>query len=155
MGYAYDNVRLEKGMYRQAGQSFTQVLEREGLEPLELECKEGLSMLNGTISVTAFGLLASYDSILAAKNAEIAGGLCYEALRGTPKALDERIHAAKAHPEQQQAAQCQLQPQGMGAEGDDIGGHQKPQAGPWVKDAPLHLRQGLPFQSACGTWPGR
>ena len=29
MGYAYDNVRLEKGMYRQAGQSFTQVLERE------------------------------------------------------------------------------------------------------------------------------
>ena len=29
MGYAYDNVRLEKGMYRQAGQSFTQVLEQE------------------------------------------------------------------------------------------------------------------------------
>ena len=29
MGYAYDNVRLEKGMYRQTGQSFTQVLERE------------------------------------------------------------------------------------------------------------------------------
>ena len=105
MGYRFDNLRLEKGMYNEAGRSFTQVLEREGLEPLELECKEGLSMLNGTISVTAFGLLASYDSILAAKNAEIAGVLCYEALRGTPKALDERIHAAKAHPEQQQAAQ--------------------------------------------------
>ena len=67
----------------------------------------------------------------------------------------EAGHAAHGHQEQQQADQCQLQPQGMGAEGDDIGGHQKPQAGPWVKDAPLHLRQGLPFQSACGTWPGR
>ena len=29
MGYSYDNLRLEKGMYQQAGQAFTQVLERE------------------------------------------------------------------------------------------------------------------------------
>ena len=99
--YIGEGYILEKGQKVPTAQ----VLEREGLEPLELECKEGLSMLNGTISVTAFGLLASYDSIVAAKNAEIAGVLCYEALRGTPKALDARIHAAKAHPEQQQAAQ--------------------------------------------------
>lgn len=29
MGYQYDNLRLEKGMYKEAGRSFTQVLERE------------------------------------------------------------------------------------------------------------------------------
>ena len=29
MGYCYDNLKLEKGMYREAGKSFTQVLERE------------------------------------------------------------------------------------------------------------------------------
>ena len=29
MAYLYDNLRLEKGMYNEAGQSFTQVLERE------------------------------------------------------------------------------------------------------------------------------
>ena len=29
MAYRYDNLRLEKGMYNEAGQSFTQVLERE------------------------------------------------------------------------------------------------------------------------------
>ena len=29
MGYRYDNLRLEKGMYNEAGRSFTQVLERE------------------------------------------------------------------------------------------------------------------------------
>ena len=29
MAYLYDNLRLEKGMYNEAGQSFTQVLERQ------------------------------------------------------------------------------------------------------------------------------
>ena len=29
MSYRFDNVRLEKGMYNEAGRSFTQVLERE------------------------------------------------------------------------------------------------------------------------------
>ena len=29
MGYRFDNLRLEKGMYNEAGRSFTQVLERE------------------------------------------------------------------------------------------------------------------------------
>ena len=29
MAYAYDNLRLEKGMYGEAGRSFTQVLEAD------------------------------------------------------------------------------------------------------------------------------
>ena len=29
MAYRYDNLRLEKGMYNEAGRTFTQVLERE------------------------------------------------------------------------------------------------------------------------------
>lgn len=82
-----------------------QVLQQAGLQPRVLECKEGLSMLNGTISVTALGLLAAYDAIVTLKNSEIAGALCYEALRGTRKALDQRIHHAKAHAEQWEAAE--------------------------------------------------
>jgi histidine ammonia-lyase len=80
------------------------VLEEHGLKPIVLECKEGLSMLNGTITVTALGLLASYDSLLVMKNVEIAGALCYEALHGTTKALDPRIHNNKKHEEQQASA---------------------------------------------------
>ena len=80
------------------------VLAEEGLAPLELECKEGLTMLNGTISVTALALLALYDALLTAKNMELAGALCYEALHGTTRALDERIHLTKRHEEQQACA---------------------------------------------------
>lgn len=81
-----------------------EVLKENGLEPLTLGCKEGLSMLNGTITVTAMGLIAAYDAVLAMKNVELAGALCYEALRGTIKALDPRIHANKDHVEQQRCA---------------------------------------------------
>lgn len=76
------------------------VLEANGLRPLVLSYKEGLTMLNGTITVTALGLLALYESITAMQNMELAGAMCYEALRGTTKALDPRIHDAKRHEEQ-------------------------------------------------------
>lgn len=61
-------------------------------------------MLNGTITVTALGLLALYESITAMQNMELAGAMCYEALRGTTKALDPRIHDAKRHEEQASSA---------------------------------------------------
>lgn len=80
------------------------VLEKYGIAPLKLACKEGLSMLNGTITVTALGLLALYESIITMQNIEIAGALCYEALRGTDRELDPRIHAAKKHDAQNAAA---------------------------------------------------
>ena len=80
------------------------VLEANGLKPLVLSYKEGLTMLNGTITVTALGLLALYESITAMQNMELAGAMCYEALRGTTKALDPRIHGAKRHEEQASSA---------------------------------------------------
>ncbi len=82
-----------------------EVLKENGLTPVTFQCKEGLSLLNGTITVTALGLLALYDAEITMKNIEIAGALTYEALRGTIKALDPRIHNAKAHKEQQLSAQ--------------------------------------------------
>lgn len=81
-----------------------QVLENAGLKPITLMCKEGLSMLNGSMVVTALSLIALFDSVIAMKNLEIAGALVYEALRGTVKALDPRIHANKSHPEQVNSA---------------------------------------------------
>lgn len=100
MAYIGEGTILENGQRVPA----QPVLEAHGLTPLTLACKEGLSMLNGTITVTAMGLIASYDSILAMKNVELAGALCFEALRGTTKALDSRIHNNKHHEEQQRSA---------------------------------------------------
>ncbi len=76
------------------------VLNEHNLSPVELGCKEGLSLLNGSMTVTALALLALYEMIIAMKNIEIAGSLAYEALKGTTKALDPRIHRAKKHKEQ-------------------------------------------------------
>ena len=80
------------------------ILRKHGLTPLKLSYKEGLSMTNGTITVTALGLLALYEALVTMQNIELAGGLCYEALRGTTKALDPRVHGVKCHEEQQSAA---------------------------------------------------
>ena len=70
------------------------VLEANGLRPLVLSYKEGLTMLNGTITVTALGLLALYESITAMRNMELAGAMCYEALRGTTKYIDAKVQDA-------------------------------------------------------------
>lgn len=80
------------------------VLTKNGLTPLKLSYKEGLSMTNGTLTVTALGLLAIYEALCTMQNVELAGALCYEALRGTTKALDPRIHGVKRHDEQGGAA---------------------------------------------------
>lgn len=86
----------------------SEVLREYGLKPVEFGCKEGLSLLNGTMTVTALALLALYEMIATMKNIEISGALVYEALRGTIKALDPRIHNAKKHIEQITSAENML-----------------------------------------------
>ena len=81
-------------------------LAEAGIAPVELQCKEGLSLLNGTISVTALAAIALFDAKVNMKNVEICGALVFEALRGTDKALDERIMKAKNHPEAVHAAEA-------------------------------------------------
>lgn len=80
------------------------ILNVNNLKPVEFGAKEGLSLISGTTSATALGLLALYESIVAVKNIELAGALVYEALRGTTKALDMRIHEVKKHEEQKNCA---------------------------------------------------
>ena len=76
------------------------VLKRHGIEPLHLAAKEGLAMINGTQFITA--LIA--ESVVRAKNlvkcADIIGAMTLEALKGTPRAFDPKIHAARPHPGQ-------------------------------------------------------
>ena len=79
-------------------------LEKIGLKPHQIECKEGLSLLNGSTSVTAIAVLAIYNAIQAAKTADIAGALAYEALQATIKACDARLMSLKRHTEQQWTA---------------------------------------------------
>jgi histidine ammonia-lyase len=71
-----------------------------GLQPVVLGCKEGLALTSGTTSVTAFASLALFKAIQAAKTADVSGAMSLEALKGTVKAFDSRIHVVKRHKEQ-------------------------------------------------------
>jgi histidine ammonia-lyase len=68
-----------------------------GIPPLVLEAKEGLSFVNGTQAQTAVLALLVYDARRLWRNAHGAAAMSLEALRGTPDAFDERIHAARPH----------------------------------------------------------
>lgn len=81
-----------------------QALRQVGMQPLELQCKEGLAMLNGTTSVTAIATLAQYNANQAAQVADVAAALSLEVLKGTIRAFDPRYHSVKAYAEQAQTA---------------------------------------------------
>ena len=73
---------------------------RAGLAPLVLEAKEGLTLLNGTQHMTAVGGLAVLDAEATCRIADVAGALSLEALKGTARAFDPRVVAARPHPGQ-------------------------------------------------------
>ncbi len=75
-------------------------LARVDLAPVSLQAKEGLALTNGTSLMTALGCLAVAEAENAAAVAEAAGCLSLEALNGTARAFDARIHAARPHPRQ-------------------------------------------------------
>ena len=77
-----------------------QALRAAGIEKVVLQAKEGLALVNGTQCMTAIGLLALGDALDACRLADLAGAMSLEALLGTPRAFDPRIHAARPHPGQ-------------------------------------------------------
>jgi len=80
-------------------------LERLGIEALALGPKEGLSLINGTQVTTAITALAIYDASELLLTADILGALSLDALLGTGRICDPRIHAGKPHPGQRRSAE--------------------------------------------------
>jgi histidine ammonia-lyase len=75
-----------------------------GLRPLSLDAKEGLAMINGTQAATAVGLQALFEGVDALRAAHAACALSVEALRGSPKPFDPRVHALRPHAGQLESA---------------------------------------------------
>lgn len=73
-------------------------LRQAGLEPLILEAKEGLALINGTQAMTAIGALTLYDALELCTLADIAGAMSLEALKGSLKPFDSRVVAVRPHP---------------------------------------------------------
>ncbi len=75
-------------------------LEQAGLIPLELQAKEGLALLNGTTFMVGAGALQVRRAINLALSADVAACMTLEALNGTDRAYDARVHAVRPHPRQ-------------------------------------------------------
>lgn len=81
-----------------------EALRRAGLDALVLEAKEGISLINGTQAMLALGCLALVSAERLARTADVVSAMTLDALRGTPRAFDPRIHAARPHPGQAASA---------------------------------------------------
>jgi histidine ammonia-lyase len=79
-------------------------LRKAGIEPVVLEAKEGLALINGTQYMAALGTLAILEAERLCTVADIAGAMSLEALKGSSRPFDERLQAARPHPGQAQVA---------------------------------------------------
>jgi histidine ammonia-lyase len=80
-------------------------LTRAGLEPVVLEAKEGLALVNGTQAMCAVGALALLRGEALAQTADLAGAMTLEGLLGSHRPFLPPIHAARPHPGQAAVAE--------------------------------------------------
>jgi histidine ammonia-lyase len=93
-----------EAFYKGTRMSGAEALKAVGMEPLRLEAKEGLSLINGTQALTAVGIAAHHRAVNALRYANVVGAWSLEALLGTAKAFDARIQALRPHPGQGRCA---------------------------------------------------
>jgi histidine ammonia-lyase len=80
--------------------SAAESLAAANLEPLVLQAKEGLALLNGTQMMSAIGSLVAVDAQRLARTASVAAAMSCEALLGTDVAYSAAYQLARPHPGQ-------------------------------------------------------
>jgi histidine ammonia-lyase len=131
------------------------------IEPLVLQPKEGLALINGTQLMSALLALAVHDAWRLVRTAEVAAAMSVEALLGSVRPFDPRIHEARPHPGQAQtAAHVRALLAGSGVVASHAGCHRVQDAyslrcvpqvlGP-VRDALVHVQKGLEVEFASAT----
>ncbi|MBN8489123.1 MAG: histidine ammonia-lyase [Burkholderiales bacterium] len=81
------------------------LLAQHGIEPLALQAKEGLALINGTQTSAALALhgVLAFEPVL--ESALVIGALTVDAARGSDGPFDPRIHALRGQPGQIDVAQ--------------------------------------------------
>lgn len=90
-----------EGMVGGKRKSGAAICKQLGVEPLTLQAKEGLALINGTQASTAIAVSGLLSAIRLAKVADIAAAMSIEAVRGSVRPFDPRVHALRGHPGQQ------------------------------------------------------
>jgi histidine ammonia-lyase len=86
-----------EAFYQGARMPGGEALRRAGVEPVVLEAKEGLALINGTQMMTAIGALTLWEAENLSKSADIAAAQAVEALRGTNTAYLPISHRVRPH----------------------------------------------------------
>ncbi len=81
-----------------------EALARAGLEPVALEVKEGLSLINGTDGMLAMLILALDDLETLVDSADISAAMTVEAVLGTDRVFRPELHRIRPHPGQTHSA---------------------------------------------------
>jgi len=79
-------------------------LARAGLQPVVLEAKEGLALVNGTQAMQAVGTLALLEAERCARVADIAAAMTVEGLMGSHRPFLAAIHRIRGHEGQTRVA---------------------------------------------------
>ena len=90
-------ILLGEGKARYEGKwiSAKKALEKAGLAPLKLEAKEGLALLNGTQTSTAFALKGLFEAEKLLLSGIVCGALSVEATLGSRKPFDARVQEVR------------------------------------------------------------
>lgn len=70
-------------------------LKKAGLLPIELKCKEGLALVNGTSVMTALAALATHEAEKILRWSELLTACLFQTLDGEPEVLCQQIHKAR------------------------------------------------------------
>lgn len=87
-----------RAVYRGRERAGASALRAAGLEPVELQSKEGLALINGTSVMAGVGALIVHDAGRLLKDAQVAASLSFEALRGSPRPFADKVVARKPQP---------------------------------------------------------
>ena len=74
-----------------------EILRSYSLEPIELQPKDGLSLINGTQMMCAYGAWILENSVHLLKMADLIAAMSLEALQGSITPFDPRIHQLRPH----------------------------------------------------------
>ena len=82
-----------------------EIMEKHNIKPIELKPKDGLSLINGTQLMSAYGAYVLEKTLHLLKIADIAAAMSLEALQGSIVPFDKRIQEIRPHPGQIKVAE--------------------------------------------------
>lgn len=90
--------------YRGSITSTPAMLQKEGMEPLQLQPKEGLALINGTQFITAFGVEVTDRLQACLSQADLIGGMMIEGLLGSVAPFHPELHKMRPYKGNQHVA---------------------------------------------------